>query len=241
MPPPQGDPDGPLRALVFDSWFDQYRGVVILVHVKDGRLEPRMKVKLMAVGRRSTRSSSSASSRPSRCRSTSLSAGEVGFVIAGIKKVSDVAIGDTLTDARSPAPEPLPGFKEIKPMVFAGLFPVDADQYAELRDALEKLRLNDSSFFYEPETLDGARLRLPLRLPGPPAHGDRDRAAGARVLARAPDHGAVGALPRAEDERRDDRDRLAGAAARSRRHRVDRGADHHRHHPDRRTSTWAPS
>src|SRR5262249_59974026 len=81
-----------------------------------------------------------------------LSAGEVGFVIAGIKKVSDVAIGDTLTDAKSPAAEPLPGFKEIKPMVFAGLYPVDADQYAELRDALEKLRLNDSSFFYEPET-----------------------------------------------------------------------------------------
>jgi GTP-binding protein LepA len=83
---------------------------------------------------------------------TSLSAGEVGFVVAGIKKVADVAIGDTLTDARSPAPEPLPGFKEIKPMVFAGLYPVDADQYAELREALEKLRLNDSSFFYEPET-----------------------------------------------------------------------------------------
>jgi GTP-binding protein LepA len=82
----------------------------------------------------------------------SLSAGEVGFVIAGIKKVSDVAIGDTLTDDRKPALEPLPGFKEIKPMVFAGLYPVDADQYAELRDALEKLRLNDSSFFYEPET-----------------------------------------------------------------------------------------
>jgi GTP-binding protein LepA len=151
MPPPQGDPDGPMRALVFDSWFDQYRGVVILVHVKDGKLEPRMKVKLMqSGGLYEVEQVGVFTPKPEPV--ASLSAGEVGFVIAGIKKVSDVAIGDTLTDARNPAPEPLPGFKEIKPMVFAGLFPVDADQYAELRDALEKLRLNDSSFFYEPES-----------------------------------------------------------------------------------------
>jgi GTP-binding protein LepA len=151
MPPPQGDPDGPMRALVFDSWFDQYRGVVILVHVKDGKLEPRMKVKLMqSGGLYEVEQVGVFTPKPEPV--ASLSAGEVGFVIAGIKKVADVAIGDTLTDARNPAPEPLPGFKEIKPMVFAGLFPVDADQYAELRDALEKLRLNDSSFFYEPES-----------------------------------------------------------------------------------------
>jgi GTP-binding protein LepA len=151
MPPPQGEPDGPMRALVFDSWFDQYRGVVILVHVKDGRLEPRMKVKLMqSGGLYEVEQVGVFTPKPEPV--ASLSAGEVGFVIAGIKKVADVAIGDTLTDARNPAPEPLPGFKEIKPMVFAGLFPVDADQYAELRDALEKLRLNDSSFFYEPES-----------------------------------------------------------------------------------------
>jgi GTP-binding protein LepA len=151
MPPPQGDPDGPMRALVFDSWFDQYRGVVILVHVKDGRLEPKMKVRLMASGGLYEVEQVGVFT-PKPVPVASLAAGEVGFVIAGIKKVSDVAIGDTLTDARHPAPEPLPGFKEIKPMVFAGLFPVDADQYGELRDALEKLRLNDSSFFYEPES-----------------------------------------------------------------------------------------
>jgi GTP-binding protein LepA len=151
MPPPQGDPDGPMRALVFDSWFDQYRGVIILVHVKDGRLEPKMKVRLMASGGLYEVEQVGVFT-PKPVPVASLSAGEVGFVIAGIKKVSDVAIGDTLTDARNPAPEPLPGFKEIKPMVFAGLFPVDADQYGELRDALEKLRLNDSSFFYEPES-----------------------------------------------------------------------------------------
>ena len=151
VPPPQGNPDAPLRALVFDSWFDQYRGVVVLVHVVDGRLDPGMKVRLMASGGAYELEQLGVFT-PKPLRVDSLTAGEVGFVIAGIKRVSDDAIGDTLTDDRKPAAEPLPGFKEIKPMVFAGLYPVDADQYAELRDALEKLRLNDSSFFYEPET-----------------------------------------------------------------------------------------
>jgi GTP-binding protein LepA len=151
LPPPQGDATAPLRGLVFDSWFDQYRGVVVLVHVVDGRLVPGMKVQLMATGG-SYEVEQLGVFTPKPVVVESLSAGEVGFVIAGIKKVSDVAIGDTLADARRPPQEPLPGFKEVKPMVFAGLYPVDADQYAELRDALEKLRLNDSSFFYEPET-----------------------------------------------------------------------------------------
>jgi GTP-binding protein LepA len=151
IPPPAGDPSAPLRALVFDSWFDQYRGVVVLVHLVDGRLEPRMKVRLMATGG-TYEVEQLGVFTPKPVPVDALAAGEVGFVIAGIKKVSDVGIGDTLIDDRRPAPEPLPGFKEVKPMVFAGLYPVDADQYAELRDALEKLRLNDSSFFYEPET-----------------------------------------------------------------------------------------
>jgi GTP-binding protein LepA len=151
IPPPQGDPAATLRALVFDSWFDQYRGVVILVHVVDGKLEPKMKVRLMASGG-TYEVEHLGVFTPKSAPVESLAAGEVGFVIAGIKKVSEVAIGDTLTDDKRPAAEALPGFKEIKPMVFAGLYPVDADQYAELRDALEKLRLNDSSFFYEPET-----------------------------------------------------------------------------------------
>jgi len=151
IPPPKGDTEAPLRALVFDSWFDQYRGVVVLVHVADGRLSPGMKVRLMASGG-AYEVEQLGVFTPKPLLVDSLAAGEVGFVIAGIKRVSDVAIGDTLTDERKPAAEPLPGFKEIKPMVFAGLYPVDADMYAELRDALEKLRLNDSSFFYEPET-----------------------------------------------------------------------------------------
>jgi GTP-binding protein LepA len=125
--------------------------VVILVHLVDGSLAPGMKVRLMASGGVHEVEALGVFT-PKPVPKNSLSAGEVGFVIAGIKKISDVAIGDTLTDERRAAPEPLPGFKEVKPMVFAGLYPVDADQYAELRDALEKLRLNDSSFFYEPET-----------------------------------------------------------------------------------------
>ncbi len=151
VPPPAGNPDGPFRGLVFDSWFDQYRGVVVLLHVVDGRLLPGMKVRLMASGGTHEVEQLGVFT-PKPVPVDSLGAGEVGFVIAGIKRVADVAIGDTLIDERRPAKEPLPGFKEIKPMVFAGLYPVDADQYAELRDALEKLRLNDSSFFYEPET-----------------------------------------------------------------------------------------
>jgi GTP-binding protein LepA len=151
VPPPGGEPAAPLRALVFDSWFDQYRGVVVLVHVVDGRIDPGMKVRLMASGG-SYEVEQLGVFTPKPVPVDALAAGEVGFVIAGIKKISDVAIGDTLTEDKKPAAEPLPGFKEIKPMVFAGLYPVDADQYAELREALEKLRLNDSSFFYEPET-----------------------------------------------------------------------------------------
>ena len=151
VPPPQGDPNGPLRAMVFDSWFDQYRGVVVLVHVVDGRLEPGMKVRLMASGG-AYEVEQLGVFTPKPVPKDALSAGEVGFVVAGIKKIADTKIGDTLTDDRHPAAELLPGFKEVKPMVFAGLYPVDADQYAELREALEKLRLNDSSFFYEPET-----------------------------------------------------------------------------------------
>jgi GTP-binding protein LepA len=151
MPPPKGDPEATLRGLVFDSWFDQYRGVVILVHVVDGELKAGMKVRLMASGG-SYLVENVGVFTPKPMPVEQLAAGEVGFVVAGIKTVSDVAIGDTLTDDRRPAAEALPGFKEVKPMVFAGLYPVDADQYAELREALDKLRLNDSSFFYEPET-----------------------------------------------------------------------------------------
>jgi GTP-binding protein LepA len=149
--PPTGDPDAPLKALIFDSWFDPYRGVVIVVRVIDGAVRPKMKIKLMAEGQDYEVDALGVFS-PKATPVDELGVGEVGFVVANIKRVSDAKIGDTITEALRPAVEAFPGFKELKPMVFAGLYPVESHQYAELREALEKLRLNDASFFYEPET-----------------------------------------------------------------------------------------
>ncbi len=153
VPPPKGVPESPLRALIFDSWFDPYRGVIILTRVVDGRLRKGQRIRLW---------SSSSSSQvleveglgyqaPKATPCDELSAGEVGFMFANIKTVSDAKIGDTIIDHDDPAAEPLPGFEEIKPMVFAGLYPVESHEHGLLRDALEKLRLNDSAFNFEPE------------------------------------------------------------------------------------------
>lgn len=150
VPPPQGDPDAPLRALIFDSWFDPYRGVIILARVVDGRMRIGQKIRLWANGKTyEIEGLGFQSPKPIPC--DELSAGEVGFLFANIKTVSDAQIGDTITDAANPASEPLPGFQEIKPMVFAGLYPVESHEHGLLRDALEKLRLNDSAFNFEPE------------------------------------------------------------------------------------------
>ena len=151
VPPPKGSPDDPLRALIFDSWFDPYRGVIILVRVIDGRLRLRQKIKLMQQGQMFEVEALGYQS-PKATPCDELSAGEVGFLSANIKTVSDAKIGDTITDAENPATEPLPGFEEIKPMVFAGLYPVESHEHGLLRDALEKLRLNDSAFTFEPES-----------------------------------------------------------------------------------------
>jgi GTP-binding protein LepA len=151
LPAPRGVPDAPLKALIFDSWYDPYRGVVIVVRVIDGVLRPGMKVRLMAEGQDYDAEQVGAFS-PKPIVLPELGVGEVGFLVANIKKVSDAKIGDTVTESARPAAEPFPGFKELKPMVFAGLYPVEGHEYPELRDALEKLRLNDASFFYEPET-----------------------------------------------------------------------------------------
>jgi GTP-binding protein LepA len=151
LPPPTGRPAAPLKALIFDSWYDPYRGVVIVVRVIDGVLRPGMRIRLMAEGQDYDAEQVGAFS-PKPIVMQELGVGEVGFLVANIKKISDAKIGDTITEAARPAAEPFPGFKELKPMVFAGLYPVEGHQYAELRDALEKLRLNDASFFYEPET-----------------------------------------------------------------------------------------
>ncbi len=150
VPPPSGDETAPLQALIVDSWFDNYVGVVMLVRVKNGTLRPKDKILLMANGSQHLVESVGVFTPKSLTRE-SLSAGQVGFVIAGIKELKAAKVGDTVTLLSKPASEPLPGFKEVQPQVFAGLFPVEANQYDALRDSLEKLKLNDAALQYEPE------------------------------------------------------------------------------------------
>ena len=150
VPPPKGDPDAPLQALIIDSWFDNYVGVVMLVRIKNGTLRPKDKIKMMASGAVYPVESLGVFA-PKSTSLASLSAGQVGFIIAGIKELQAAKVGDTVTTVARPSAEPLPGFKEVKPQVFAGLYPVEANQYDALRESLEKLKLNDSSLQYEPE------------------------------------------------------------------------------------------
>ena len=151
IPAPVGNPDTSLKALIIDSWFDNYLGVISLVRVVDGEIRKKMKIRAMSTGR-DFQVEQLGVFTPKRLDKDSLKAGEVGFVIAGIKEITAARVGDTFTDAQKPADKALAGFKEIQPRVFAGIFPVDADQYENLRDALSKLQLNDSALFYEPET-----------------------------------------------------------------------------------------
>jgi GTP-binding protein LepA len=151
IPPPAGDPAGPLKALIIDSWFDNYVGVVMLVRVVDGQLKPKDKILLMSTGASYLCEQVGVFTPKGRSKEQ-LAAGEVGFVTAGIKEIQAARVGDTMTLATRPATQPLPGFKEIKPQVFAGLYPVDAGEYGALREALEKLHLNDSSLRFEPES-----------------------------------------------------------------------------------------
>ena len=151
IPPPAGDPQAPLKALIFDSWFDNYQGVIVLTRVVDGALRPGMKIKVMS-NDRMFEVMEVGQFTPKRTKRTELLTGEVGYLCANMREVADVKIGDTLTDAVSPTRAPFPGYKEVKPLVFCGLYPTDTARYEDLRDALVKLRLNDSSFVYEPET-----------------------------------------------------------------------------------------
>ena len=150
VPAPQGDPDAPLQALIIDSWFDNYVGVVMLVRIINGVLKPKDKILLMASGATHLCEQTGVFTPKSQQR-PHLSAGEVGFVIAGIKQLADAKVGDTITLAGKPAAAPLPGFKEVKPQVFAGLYPVESSEYDQLRDSLEKLKLNDAALMFEPE------------------------------------------------------------------------------------------
>jgi GTP-binding protein LepA len=150
VPPPRGSEDAPLRALIFDSWFDPYRGVIILTRIIDGKLKMGQKIKLWS-NNQVFEVEGLGYQSPKAIPLPELSAGEVGYVHANIKNVAEAQIGDTITDAAQPAAEPLPGFEEIKPMVFAGLYPIESHEHGLLRDALEKLRLNDSALSFEPE------------------------------------------------------------------------------------------
>jgi GTP-binding protein LepA len=151
VPPPEGDPDHPLKAIIFDSWYDSYRGVVVLVRVFDGTLRPKQKIRLWS-NRKEFEVQELGVFAPFAQPVQSLAAGEVGVVVANVKDVHDAKVGDTITEADRETTEPFPGFKVVKPMVFSGVFPIDAQDYGQLRDALEKLRLNDSAFTFEPET-----------------------------------------------------------------------------------------
>ncbi|MBS0601226.1 MAG: elongation factor 4 [Proteobacteria bacterium] len=151
IPAPKGDPDAPLKALIIDSWFDAYVGVVSLVRVVDGRIAPRQKIRMMSSDR-VYQVDKVGVFTPKRFDKPVLAAGEVGFVIGNIKEIDGAPVGDTITDAQNPAAEALPGFQKVQPRVFAGLFPIESDQYEDLREALAKLRLNDASLHYEPET-----------------------------------------------------------------------------------------
>src|SRR6266705_93390 len=151
VPPPRGNAGAPLKALIFDSWYDSYRGVIVLFRVIDGVIRPGMKIRFMTAGR-DYQVDTLGVNRPRPTPIDKLGVGEVGFLTASIKEVADVQIGDTITESARPTTEPFPGFQKIKPMVFDGLYPIDTNQYEELRDALDRLRLNDASFFYEPES-----------------------------------------------------------------------------------------
>ncbi len=151
IPPPAGDASGKLRALLFDAWYDAYRGVIILVKIQQGSLKTGEEIMMMATGNRFM-VEDLGTFNPMEEKSTELLAGEVGYLVANIKELDQTKVGDTITHSRNPAEEPLPGYKEVKPMVFSGLYPISGDDYEDLRDALKKLTLNDASFSYEAET-----------------------------------------------------------------------------------------
>ena len=152
IPAPKGDPDAPLQALIFDSYYDSYKGVIVYVRVKEGRITPGMKIKMMATGAQFQIVECGVMGAVNLIPTKGLSAGEVGYITASIKTVKDTRVGDTVTAVDTPAEEPLPGYRKVNPMVFCGIYPADGAKYPDLRDALEKLNLNDASLTFEPET-----------------------------------------------------------------------------------------
>ena len=233
VPAPKGDRNAPLKALIFDSWYDSYRGVIVLFRVMEGTLRKGTKIRFMNTGRDYLVETIGVN-RPRPTPIGELGPGEVGFLTASIKTVADVQIGDTITESGKPAAEPLPGFQEVKPMVFAGLYPIDAAQYEDLRDAMDKLRLNDASFFYEPESSTalgfGFRCGFFGLLHMEIIQERLEREFDLELITTAPGR----ALPRNYHGWSGCRDRFAVENARNGPHRQDRGALYRGHDPDER-------
>jgi GTP-binding protein LepA len=225
VPAPKGDPNAPLRALIFDSWFDPYRGVIILTRIIDGTLRKGQKIRLWSNGKvHEVDGVGFQSPKPVPC--DELGAGEAGFLFANIKTVSDAMIGDTITDEPTTVTEPLPGFQEIKPMVFAGLYPIESHEHGLLRDALEKLRLNDSAFNFEPENSVALGFGFRCGFLGLLAPGNRARAPRTRVSDRSHHHRTRRPLSSHYDRRRSGRSRQSAKVSRSHQDRTDRRAHH---------------
>ena len=200
IPEPEGDPDAPLQALIIDSWFDNYVGVVSLIRIVNGRLGKRDKVRVMSTGR-SYPADRVGRFTPKMTDTTSLETGEVGFLVAGIKEIDGAPVGDTLTLETNPCSEPLPGFREVQPRVFAGLFPVSSDDYETFREALQKLKLNDSALHYEPESSGALGFGFRCGFLGMLAHGNRPGAPRAGIRTGTDHHGADRRVRGADDRR----------------------------------------
>ena len=236
IPPPKGSAENPLQALIFDSWFDIYRGAVVLVRVMEGRITPHTKIRLV-YSNEVYEVETLGTLTPKPVALEELEAGDVGFIVANIKRVADARMGDTVTEASRAAPA-LPGFEAIKPMVFAGMFPVLADEYEPLRDALGKLQLNDAAFFYEPENSVALGFWFPLRLPRLAAHGNRAGTPRARIRLESHHHRAQRALPHHPRHRRSDGSRQPREISQSQRHRQNRRAHHQGHDHHQRRFRW---
>ena len=192
-----------MQALIFDSQYDSYRGVIVYLRVKNGVLRPGMDIRMMATGAEYKIVEVGYLHPNGMIPADALGAGEVGYLTASIKTVADTRVGDTVTGVEDPCSEPLPGYKAVQPMVYSGVYPADGSKYGDLRDALEKLKLNDASMSYDAGKFHRPRLRLSLRLFGPAAHGDHHGAPGARIQPRPHHDRAERRLPHHEDERRD--------------------------------------
>ena len=220
--------------------YDQYRGVISAVRVFNGVLSTGARLRFIQAG--AVHDADEVGVRaPALTPIAELGPGEVGYLVAGIKDVSEARSGETVTEAGRPTTEPLMGYREPKPMVFCGLYPVDGDDYSDFRDALDRLRLNDSSFTFEPETSGVLGFGFRCGFLGPAAHGDRAGAPGAGVRPQPHRHRPVGGVPGPPGQRPDGRGRQPGRHAPAQQAQVDRGALPHPHHPPAVATTPAPS